>query len=632
MGKGNNTTNKKSAPVSNNGGAKTGSAEKRRIGATEIFLIVFAAVALIAIVAGIVIGVITSSNKGRRVDYYNDDLSKYVYISENDYKSFTAEVNVDPVDDYDVENAILKLLCSKKTKTPEYNGIYLKNMTVTPGDVVKIYYRGYTLDENGKKVDFQGGCNFSGDPTELEIGSGSFVAGFELGLVDRNAKNYSTFKRYNSTGAIGAEDKVFVVYRRGIDDGSGFISGAKVVNLALGRDAIDKEYGTGFYTKIVGQQYGKNLNFDVETDNGKEKYEAAVYHTTGVGDLFELTYSALYHDGTVAQSQTAMIDLSDPTLDDKWGDGFREYFELGVPVGTQVVNSSNQSATLNLEVGDGGVNSYYNMTVSYIYDVGDSPLTVDAYFPTDYANSKELQGVHAKFDVYIEASQIYTAPQYNDAFIRDVLKLTEEDLKSYAGDTLEDKYKSKVRIDLEKTYQDSVNSVIDSAFLQHILDKVEVKKLPKNDVRAYYDSYYNDILTQYSSYSSYYNSLDAFAREYMQLSSTADWKAEIQSTAEKTVAQKLAFYYIIRQEGLVISDEDYNARYTELFEQYLNSYLANVNCVRENYESDEEYEKAKEGHTASVKNYYTDEYFRETIVYEYALKELRKGAKIQSTK
>ena len=612
------------APAPKKGTAAVVKTEKR-IGSTELFLIIFAAVALVAIVASVIIGVVMNSNKNYRVDFMNDNLSKYVSISKGDYTGISVEVSgIDPVQDFDVENAILQALCKNKDKEPLFGGVYMRNQTLTAGDVVLLHYRGYTLGKDGRPDYFDGGCNFSSDSSELELGSGGFVPLFELNLIGKNAKDYSSFKKVESVGAIGENDKIFISYVRELNDGA--VSGTKcaAIDLSLGREEIDKQYGTLFYGSIVGQQYGSIPDFNVETDNGGEVFkDVKVYRATGEGDVIQLTYSAYYFDGGVVSSKSEIIDLSDPTIDEIYGEGFREFFTSGkAPIGTKALNESGKSATLNTKAAEDEINAFYDLTVSYVYDLGDNPLTIEAYFPLDY-QEPTLAGKTAYFDVYIEKALIYDTPEYNDAFITDTLKLTAEDLKDYEGDTLTEKYTAKLKADLEEKYQENVDAAVDEKLWEIFNKKATVKKLPETDVRDYYDRYYSEIETQFQSYQSYYQSIDAFAREYLGISSNADWQAELTKMSENSVKQKLVFYYIIRENGYIISDEELEKRYEKMTAEYFESYLKNVGCSRDKYESDAEYEKAKADYKKTYDSYYTKEYFSETIIYDYGFEKIR---------
>ena len=109
---GNNNNKKNPAKAVNTqpkGKADTVVKEAKKRNGTEIFLIVFAIIAVVGIVASIIIGAISSKNKNKTIDYLNDDLSKYVTISD-DYKKFTVDVTTDPIEDIDIEHEILKAL------------------------------------------------------------------------------------------------------------------------------------------------------------------------------------------------------------------------------------------------------------------------------------------------------------------------------------------------------------------------------------------------------------------------------------------------------------------------------------------------------------------------------------------
>jgi hypothetical protein len=51
---------------------------------------------------------------GGDVDFLKDDLSKYITISEEDYKNYTINLSFDSVDSSDVEREIMQLICKNK--------------------------------------------------------------------------------------------------------------------------------------------------------------------------------------------------------------------------------------------------------------------------------------------------------------------------------------------------------------------------------------------------------------------------------------------------------------------------------------------------------------------------------------
>ena len=135
--------------------------------------------------------IVTELVIGDGFNILDEDISQYIEIDEKYYKGYDVLVDSNRVTDFDINNEINKVLCSNKNKTAvERDGV------ISVGDVAKIYYRGYYLGENGEKIYFNGGCNFpSANPSELEIGLGSFISGFEYNLIGMNKDNYAVFSK-----------------------------------------------------------------------------------------------------------------------------------------------------------------------------------------------------------------------------------------------------------------------------------------------------------------------------------------------------------------------------------------------------------------------------------------------------
>lgn len=536
MAKNNKNLETKGAPIE--------AEEKKRLDATRIFLIVFAAVALLGIIASIIIALIPTFKKEKNLDYLKDNLSKYVSVPEALYNNYTVDIDLPKVSDKDVEYELLKKLCINKI-TPEEGATNRPNVTVGAGDVANIYYRGYTLDAEGNKNYFDGGCNFTDSIYGLEIGSGSFIPGFEYNLIGKNQKDYATL------------------------------------------------------TKVTEGN-------------------------TAAGDIINLTYSVYYADGQASLAKTALIDLSDPKLDEKWGEGFKAYFsnKLGRPIGDKFATGSanDDKLTVNTSKDTDGTDIYFDMSISTAYRISSDKerLVVEAYFPYNYGD-EELDGKTAYFEVYIKTVQDYDVPEFNDEFVTEKLKVSADELSSYAGETLIEKYKAYIKGTLEEKYQADVRNVIESQLWKQVIAGSTYHKLPEKDVEIAYNNYVAEIQSTFANgYSSYYNSLDAFARAYLNLDSTADWKAKLRSDAEYSVKQKLAFYYIIREADLVPSDEEYQEIYDRIFGEYLQEYLDYYKITKD----DPNYDLKVETATKEILSQYGEGYWRESVMYEFAIDDL----------
>ena len=517
--------------------------EKKKLGKKEIFIIVFAAVALVGITLGIVLGIIF--NKKKSFDYNTANLSKYVTLDEKYYNGYNVKVDIPEITDADVEEEMLKLLCANKIvpEGPVYN---IPGITISAGDIANIYYRGYTM-ENDIKTYFDGGCNFADTYTALEIGSGTFVPGFESGLINKNQENYATMT----------------------------------------------------------------------------KHESGVVRP---GDLISITYSMLSGDGTSKRAQTVLIDLSDPELDDRWGEGFRAYF-LNKIIDKDKVYATGVSSdealkvkTVSKDDGSAKYDIYFDITISVACRISEGEkLIVEGKFPTDYT-SEDLRGKTGYFEVYIVSVKDYDVPALNDAFITDTLKVSADELAKYEGDNLVEKYKKLLKEELNTERDEKITAFIENTFWDQAIANAEFKKLPESELDKHVNSAISDLTALFEGgYGSYYNNdFDAFARAYLELSSNADWRAQLRKDAEASVKQRLVFYYIVREENIKPSDAEYNAIYDKVFAEHLQDYLDYYKITEDSEGYAEKLETAKE----TIKNTYGDSYWSELVIYEYAMEKI----------
>ena len=480
------------------------------------------------------------------IDYLTTNLSEYVYVSESLYKNYNVEIKIPEVTDKDVEEEIIKLLCSRKI-VPEHLIDDASGIIVSVGDRVNLFYRGYTI-ENGVKTYFDSECNFADTTyTTLEIGSGAFIPGFESGLIGKNQNDYATLSKFES--------------------------------------------GT------------------VES-----------------GDIIAITYSVFRADGTAKRNQSAIIDLSDPTLDEIWGDGFTEYFigkKINTSGGAYLIPNATDSRlkvpTVLTSNGVEGVDEYYDIKINQACRIsGGERLVVETRMPWDYW-IPELAGKTAYFEVYITSVKDYGVYEFNDEFITYVLRCQPDDLEKYEGENLVEKYKAYIREKLNTERDTVVRAIVEDAFWKQVMEGADFKKLPQSEVDKYYDKSLSEITELFDSYGKYYyDDLNAFARDCYGIGSTDDWMAMLRQDAECAVKQKLIFYYIVRKEDWNPTGAEYNELYEEIFADHLQEYLDYYRITEDlaDYE-----EKVAEG-IEVVKATYGEEYFQELVLYEYVMEKI----------
>ncbi len=511
----------------------------------------------VVLLAAFIVGLVAVIINQREFDYMKSDLSKYVTIKESDYKNYPVSIPFDTVDETDVQRAINKLLYDNRESTPLHDGALVLNQPLSVGDTVYIYYRGYTVDEDGNKTDLQNGCNFT-DASEyqLGLGSGSFIYGFEDGLIGKIPKEYSTFKKITT----GKADQGTVIYLSG---------------------------------------------------------------------------SVMLPDGTSKTAFSAKrLDINDPKAEEAWGKDFVNYI-LGKPSSDGKENTvkdiGKKLDTATFKLGSGSA-VYYDLTIDFVTNCETDPIVVETRFPIDYTTI-DLRGKTVFFEVFPKGAILYDAPEYDDEFITKTLKLTEDDLKDYEGATLTERHTAKLKAELEEKLEDTKNGIIEEAMWNYFREKAVYKKLPEYAVRDYYAQYYNEIESLYPSYQSQYQTMDSFACAYYGLNSNADWRAYITDMAKSMVAEKLVFYYIVREEGITPTDAEFKDEYDSLVADHLEYYIDEL--YKEELEEITD-DKSREERIAEIKeemlDYYGEDYFTENTHYLYALDKLIGFAKVTEEK
>ena len=213
---------------------------------------------LIALIAGLVIGAGLGGffiyRRHAGFNYMEAKLSRYVTLSPEALKNVTLTVRVDKPTEEDVEQSIISLLVEHKYR-PEGMAAD-KDAVIANGSVIELFYSGYLKDESGVRTYFQGGSNLSDvKPYELTIGSGSFVSGFESGLIGLRPSDTEVPKvvKYGTL----AEGDVVYLNRKGFHPNGTAIE-QYGIPLVL-TPALDDTWGEGFYDLLVNSEMGENL-------------------------------------------------------------------------------------------------------------------------------------------------------------------------------------------------------------------------------------------------------------------------------------------------------------------------------------------------------------------------------------
>ena len=600
--------------------------DKKPINKKKLITVVAASILGLCFILGIAFGV-WYAIYGRRFDYTTGNIGRYITLDRGDYMGYEVKATVPEPSELDFDERILQTLAKYKSTKPQNDGFYYRpNSPIANGWKLRIWYRGYTLDEDGKKVDIDGTCNFSASsPSELTIGSGEFVSGFEISLIGKNISDYSKFSSV-TRGSVRADDIIILTMNAMYPPPDGGDERYSNYRIDLSDDDIDEVWGEGFREALTGVEIGTVLETPILTQmsGGTAVYtdvkvssviRPTMTYTEGSfksGDRITVEYTVTDTDG---EDKTLPISF---TLDETViGGEFPSYMrELFYPflAGGEVGDEKNITQT------DSDGNTYSNPKVIAVEKREDKPITVDAYFPYDYSE-ESLRCKTVKFDVYVDDAIVYDAPLLTDEFITDRLKLTEQSLADYEGDTLTDKYCNKVREELRQEYEAKLNAQIDELVWKHLISKTSYDEdnMPKGELRAVMNSYVEDFLAYYELYKKNYESMEYAAMDYFSIGDGARWRDYVRSIAVQDMVQQMIFYYIARAENFLPDDATLEELYTKKVESLLTDYLEHKGCDREDFDTEDEYLSAVEEYRAEIIEMNGEDAITEAVRYEYAM-------------
>lgn len=330
--------------------------------------------------------------------------------------------------------------------------------------------------------------------------------------------------------------------------------------------------------------------------------------TVKKNDIIYITYSVTTAQGESKQGQTTYIDLSGDEAERVFGTGFSDFI-VGKPIGEKITDGF-------LTEND---DTYLDITVNATFERTENKevLTVQTRFPSSYQEAS-LAGETAYFDIFVMAGIEYSVPEFDESFIFDKLKQSEDSLKNYSGKDTVEKYKSKLEESLIAARTETIESAVKDMIWASLLEKVTVKSLPTREVREFYNLFISQLEMEFSNYESIYPSFASFVLDYFSLEANANWEDYVWSLAEDALIEKLVLYYVARREGLSPRDK----AYIELRDGIIEEYLEYVGCLRENFKSDAEYEAARTIRLSAMTDYYGEDYFDHVAFDEYVTSRL----------
>ena len=175
-------------------------------------------------------------------------------------------------------------------------------------------------------------------------------------------------------------------------------------------------------------------------------------------------------------------------------------------------------------------------------------------FPDTYTNNPDLAGKDVVFTITVNSISKSTAPELTDDFVKSV----SEDSKTV------DEYKKEVKKTLEDNAKDNNKSELADKVWTAVMDKAEVKKYPKSDLKDISDQ----LIQQYKDAAEYYG-MDY--EEFIQGQTGAsvdDFEKQVEEAAKSSVKQKLVSEVIAEKEKLTPTDKEFETEFKKLAKQY----------------------------------------------------------------
>ncbi len=214
------------------------------------------------------------------------------------------------------------------------------------------------------------------------------------------------------------------------------------------------------------------------------------------------------------------------------------------------------------------------------HEVGET-FDINVVFPSDYAD-EEVAGKPAVFTITINSLQEDVIPEYNDDFVRRNTDFN--NMKEYEADI-------KKNLEHEKKLENEKNARLE--VFEKIVNASKVLKTPEKEYQARYDN----IVSSYTSAAgSGEDALEKYLKNSMGMT-LDEFYAQAEKSAKSTVKNELVLHAIAEEEGIAISDKEY--------EEYLDNLIKDAGYTADTFKSEtgssiEEYAEANNLYTSCL--------------------------------
>ena len=437
-------------------------------------------------------------------DYTKKDLTKYLKLKRSDYIGIKVELTKDySVTDETIAEKLLALRIANRT-----NESSTKNSFLDWGYDVHVRYWGTYADEYGNAIQFSSGTNMADKPSELTLGSGSFIEGFEAGLIGKST--LGTYREYNSTKGleIGSTDIIYLSldhYRYTTADGIDEVGSFSNLRVDLSAPGV---LGEVFAEQLAKLKTGDSFDFGYSTSK-KTAPLAIDVNKDGVTEDLVLSGSVLAL--AESESETAAVQVTFP----------EDYQEESL---------KGKTATFHVYVDS--VDEYDVPSVSALTE-------------------KMVKKTYADFACDATGDEFEAA------------------LREYLGTVAAEEKEEERRKDIEdKIWTHLMKSV---SFTGKYPKKAlkENRKSLKAEMQSEY-RYYSNLW--YQQYQSDLGTFEEFAELYYDIEEGDDWEDYLEKRAKEVTREEILVYSIVKAEKWLLTDAEYEEGKEKLLEEYAELY------------------------------------------------------------
>lgn len=187
-----------------------------------------------------------------------------------------------------------------------------------------------------------------------------------------------------------------------------------------------------------------------------------------------------------------------------------------------------------------------------------STLDVKVTFPDPYKNNLDFSGKEAVFSVTVNKICKRVLPELTDELVSEVT-----DYETVG------EYKEYIKNSLKTQKENYAQTYKTSSIMGALIENAEFTGIDQADIDKSYESAYNYYKNLAATYESVYGfSFSTFIYQFFGCTTEKAYEELLKQNAEYEVKKTLILYYVIEQEGLKVTDEEYDKAVTDFARTY----------------------------------------------------------------